>query len=1250
VEGVNVADASNTITITRNVIQNLATGISFNGRSTGIVSFNTLVNNHKNGLSSSGAGAWASVESNILSGNGTGLNGSSGGQIFGNYNLLHSNTTNYSGTVSGDSDVVDQDPQFQTGTYRLTAGSPAVDAASPFAQVPAGGGERADMGYRELLAAPVTLFLGQEDVSTAAGNSGVGGVEIGVRHVADPSQPVTETLPSSWSAVVLQTPEETASYWQTVYTPTAEGLHRFYSRATDVVGNQEEDEIVWYEGAFVADDTPSAVDWLSPPNGTNVSGPLELRAQVLDYAVAGEFSVEDIHFEVNTVVTTAHWAAEPWDEESEEPRVFREESEEPRVFRAWVSLAPGEYDVVAVAEDRVGNEGQSAPITFTVSSQSVADTVSPTLTIHSPAEDSCVTDTVVFSGTASDGGSGLASVEVSVDGGLSWLPAAVDSGEWNLTWETPAGQDFVSYSAWVRASDRAGNSTSEARVFIVDNLAPTGLAPVTFSAVQGTHFDAPTPLTITWNTPVDGSGTAITLLEVDLSSDTTPIQAVVGTSATVQLTDGGDWYVHLAGKDATGNQFTRHYGPWYVGTFGDDSLPFEQRRQSILIDGYLDLEYHEWLTETELLDDDERSGETQYLYFTWDGAALYLGWQGAWWMLDGTLWAYLDTEDGVGTNQLVESPELGALPFKADLAIEVASPTDGALWTYNGGAWQSGSLEFDHGEGGDTEARIPLNTAQVSPLQLLALAVDDDGEVWSIFPTTNPLNPPAGGTMSMPFAPTRPLAGIWPDAYWWENLATTDKPNANQPQALCVEMALSSPQASQANWGPEDYLTYVVDLTNQEAEQVNNAQLTFSATTGLAYQTADGAACISCPPDGDVWLLNVPSLAAGASYCITVTGQLTTDISGLSAVTTSVALEITGTFKQANLSHRVDGQPPTVTVSTAPGRMIRPGARTIYGTASDGDGVGVDDVEFLPAGSTLWEAADGTLYWSADVNVPTGAPTWTLQVHATDRYSQTSSPLAVEFTLDTIPPTLTLDLPPILSGNYAQVGGATSDLPTGGQVLTAAVQLDDETASWQPALVYAPDATGDQNWRWTWNLPSEDGVTHTLRARAADVVGNVSPAGEWQETMVDTIAPVVTVTVVTTEVRGLDSGPVLTGTVSDGGGVSEVTVHVNTPTGDSYSDETDHGGGTWTYTPHFQAGGFHTMYVEAWDLAGNVTRRGPFTTWYEPAPVPVGGVTIPVSTFDLLLPWITLVAAVAVVAIVAAALRKRRESNWEVTK
>ncbi len=1209
-----ISGASNAITITRNIIEGNPTGVAFSERATGLVTFNTLVNNSEDGISSSGTASWVEVENNILSDNGTGLNAASDGQIFSNYNLLD-NTTNYSGVAQGDNDVVGQDPNFQSGTYRLTAGSPAVDAASPFAEVPAGGGERADLGYRELLAAPVSVFLGKEDVSTATGNSGVSEVEVGVTLVADPSQPVTDTLPSTWNTVPLDSPGETASYWQTDYTPGQEGLHRFYSRATDVVGNQESDEDDWYEGAFVADYTPPVVTWLEPANGTTLSSPLELRAEVSDYA-AGEFSVEDIHFEVDGDSYAAEWAAEPWDEENEEPRVFR----------AWVSLADEDYNAVAVAEDKAVHVGQSTPIAFTVSGQSAADTTLPNLVITSPAAGGWVTSTVTFSGTASDGESGLASVEVSVDGGYTWLPATVNGADWELTWDAPEGQEFVSYPAWVRASDQAGNSISEARVFTVDNVAPTGLAPLTFSAPQGTHFDATTTLTITWNTPVDGSGTAIVLLAVDQISDTTPTQQVPGTTATVPLALSGDWYVHLGAKDAAGNQFTRHFGSWHVGTFGDSGTPFDQRQQSIVIDGYLDLEAGEWLTSTEFLDDDERplgsgqgSGERQSFYATWDGEAFYLGWQGAWWTLDGTLWAYLDTGPG-GSNEAIGIA--ATLPFDADYAIEVASPTDGTLWHYNGD-WQPAALDpspgsgqgFAQGESGDTEVRLLLSTAEVSDLQLIAFALDDDDQVWSIFPTTNPLNPSVGGSLTAPMALTQLMAGTWPDAYEWDDLTSIANPNAGQPQATSVEMALSSPQAPQAAWGPGNLLEYVVDLTNQEASEVAGLQLAFSTTTGLAYQTVDGATCADCTAD-DNWLLNVPPLAAGASHRVTVTGQLAADLSGLSSVTTTVALKFdAATLDEASLSHRVDGQPPTVSVSRA-GETIRPGLQTIYGQASDGDGVGVGSVQARQAGTGTWQDASGTLLWSCEVDVPL-APTFQLEAQAKDQHDQTSDVVLAEFTVDAVPPAVNWSLPAILSGVYAEIGGTTADpYPVGGEVNQVEVQLDQDTIPWQVAQVYAPNATGSQNWLWTWALPHEDGVIHTLRVRATDVVSNTSPASDWQSTLVDTVAPVVTVATVISDVvlgdyqpGSVTGQPVLEGTASDGDSVSDVFVHVNLPDGDSYQAAATLGlssplakrrrtetrnGSEWSYTPELTQCGHHTLRLEVTDRAGNASLEGAF--------------------------------------------------------
>jgi hypothetical protein len=203
---ITVTGASNAITITHNIIETWNdasphSAVAFNDRATGLVEFNTLIDhslsgvNEDNGVSSSGVGSWVSVQNNIFSGefrymvdwipcgvdhyqgHRYGLHTLDNGQIFNAYNLLWV-TTEYqddagTGLAQGPGELLFTRPCFDHPGYRLAVSSEARDAASPFAEVPSGGGERADMGYYELTAEPVTLFLGREDVSSATGNSGM---------------------------------------------------------------------------------------------------------------------------------------------------------------------------------------------------------------------------------------------------------------------------------------------------------------------------------------------------------------------------------------------------------------------------------------------------------------------------------------------------------------------------------------------------------------------------------------------------------------------------------------------------------------------------------------------------------------------------------------------------------------------------------------------------------------------------------------------------------------------------------------------------------------------------------------------------------------------------------------------------------------------------------------------------------------------------------------------------------------------
>lgn len=1210
---VRVTGASNNILVHHNIIRSNLVGVLVDGRATAGLVFNTIANN-TTGVNAAGPGSWVELKNNIVAGSSTGLNATGSGQIFSNYNLL-SNTADTGGAATvGEFDLTG-DPQFDSGNtnapYRLTTTSPALDAASVGVIVPDGGGLYADLGYSELLAPPVSLLLGKEDLSTVMGNSGVASVEYAVVPVADPTQPVTATLPGTWNTVTLDTPGATYSYWAETYTPGQEGLHRFYSRATDMVDNTETDEADWYDGSFVADSTNPVVEWLSPIDGASLTAPLELRARVTDYA-AGEFSVEekDLYFEVGGTVYPAVWAAEPWDETAGEARVFR----------AWINPGTGPFTINAVAEDKAGNVGQSAAVGLTVSGIDPTDIQLPELTVDTPTNNGWVTSTVQFAGTASDAISGIASVEVSVDGGVSWRAATVSSDNWSLVWQGPRGMPTLSFPAQVRATDRAGNATVSPLVFTMDETPPDGFGQVMFSAPQETHFDTAVTLTIDWEAPTDGSGTATTLLAVDRMTDTIPSASVTGTTADRDLDANGEWYVHLGAIDAAGNQVVQHYGPWHVGI--DEGVAFGSRRQSIVVDGFIDVENGEWQT-TEFLDNDERNVGTnvtyspdgpQSFYTTWAGDQFYLAWQGGWWQIDGTLWVYLNTGSGGGTQlitPLASQPTAG-LPFAANYAVQITDPLTGTLWHYNGG-WQVSTEDwaFEQGALGDTEIRLPL--FGTSNVETLAFAQGDDGNPWAIFPASNPLTPAPSApaevseTTDLLASRSSELAGTmlartaaaatW-RSFHWDDLTVVTDPAANQPKAVNIELELDSVQSELVPWAPGNTLQYVVKLTNHEDGTLANQQIALVAFPGTAliHDSVDGAVCATTNPS---WICTVGSVPPGTTS-ITLTTHLASGLSDVDEVMMIALLQNNSVppelQTQDTIAHQVDSLPPEVIVVNRP--FVKSGEVIIRGIADDGDGIGVDFVEIRPAGGG-WQRAEGTDIWSADLTVSpfvSHGDEWRFDVRATDQYGQVSEPLEYVFTVDLQGPAIDLTLPAALSGESGQLAGMVVDGPTGSRAVKVEAMIDSQL--WREAFTSEPDDDGGQVYLRMWDLEAEDGITHTIRVRAVDTVGNTGYLSQPQDVVIDNVAPQLTVTGALTQVvvqhyrpgRRVTGGPVISGTVTDGYEVASVQVRIEPPGGGFYIDDaTLYEDGSWEYEPELTLVGTYALQAQGIDWLGNTS-------------------------------------------------------------
>ena len=129
--------------------------------------------------------------------------------------------------------------------------------------------------------------------------------------------------------------------------------------------------------------------------------------------------------------------------------------------------ALGDGDIIVIEiDDGIGATGSTTiTIDLSVGGKQVpdiilteVDTTPPTSTITSPADGATVSGTVIITGTASDE-SGISKVEVSTDGGITWI-IATGTTEWSYTWNTltvPNGN----YNIKSRATDNSPNQNEE---------------------------------------------------------------------------------------------------------------------------------------------------------------------------------------------------------------------------------------------------------------------------------------------------------------------------------------------------------------------------------------------------------------------------------------------------------------------------------------------------------------------------------------------------------------------------------------------------------------------------------------------------------------------------------------------------------------------------------------------------------------------------------------------------------------------
>lgn len=187
---------------------------------------------------------------------------------------------------------------------------------------------------------------------------------------------------------------------------------------------------------------------------------------------------------------------------------------------------------------------------------------------------------------------------------------------------------------------------------------------------------------------------------------------------------------------------------------------------------------------------------------------------------------------------------------------------------------------------------------------------------------------------------------------------------------------------------------------------------------------------------------------------------------------------------------------------------------SLSGTASDGSGSGVAQVQVSTDGGTSWPVASGTAAWSFVWIVPVGEGKYTVLARAIDNVGNIETSFAeADVYVDRTGPNATVLTPESDSWvkGVVSIEAAIDDSLTGKGTIAAAHFAVDTTA-----MTYAMEP-GDGSWgdgsvesvRVSWDTSSVQDGLHTLFVRGVDDLGNLGSWSSGVEVKVDNTPPVI---------------------------------------------------------------------------------------------------------------------------------------------